>query len=244
MYQFFGIIYGSGNNGMIGYNVVLWFLPCLFITKLAFAVITKRMSQIKNVIILLSISGALGSILSISLPWLKLPFGLEIALTGLPFLGAGYLFRIHKSLFHNFEKYKLIIAPPALLFTAIFAGINFHLSGAQVDLRINQLNNIPLFYLGAFGGIITWTAVSQIISKNAILEYIGKHSLVIFAWHNLLLIDLEHIVDTLLSQNIITLVKPLLSTIYVFMALNIILFCQMIIMKLKVSYRFIPFIKL
>src|SRR5579871_3688954 len=36
-YQLFGMLYGSGSNGMLGYNVVLWFLPCLFITKLTFA---------------------------------------------------------------------------------------------------------------------------------------------------------------------------------------------------------------
>lgn len=41
-YQLFGILYGSGSNGMLGYNVVLWFLPCLFITKLIFAFVTKK----------------------------------------------------------------------------------------------------------------------------------------------------------------------------------------------------------
>lgn len=27
LYQLFGIVYGNGNDGMLGYNVVLWFLP-------------------------------------------------------------------------------------------------------------------------------------------------------------------------------------------------------------------------
>jgi acyltransferase len=242
-YQIFGVLYGNGNNGMLGYNVVLWFLPCLFITKLSFAAITKNVLSSKKIMILLIASAVFGSFLATTLPWLKLPFSLEVALTGLPFLGAGYLFRIDKNLFYGFEKYKLLIAPFALFFTAIIAGLNFHMSGLQVDLRVNQLNNIPLFYLGAFGGIISWMAVSQIISKNIFLEYIGKHSLVIFVWHNILLADLENIVNALFSQGMIHVIKPFMSTIYVFVALNIILFCRMLVMKFKVSYRFIPFIK-
>jgi acyltransferase len=242
-YQLFGIIYGSGSDGMLGYNVVLWFLPCLFVTKLLFATITRKVSRTKHILLFLFISGTAGALLAYFAPWLKLPFGFEIALSALPFLGAGYLFKTHKNLLSNFMKYKLPIAAGAMILTAIIATIDFQLSGHQVDMRINRLDVTPLFYLGAFAGIVSWTAVSQLIAKNPFLEYIGKHSITIFAWHNILLIDLREIVNSLLSQDTLDTIHPYLSTVYTGLAISIILLSRKLLVKLKVAYRYVPFIK-
>jgi len=242
-YQLFGILYGSGSKGMLGYNVVLWFLPCLFITKLMFAAITRSVPQTRYILLFLFATGAAGAALSYLVPWLNLPFGFEIALSALPFLGAGYLLNTHKNLLNNFMRYKLPIAATSMLLTVFVATIDFYLSGHQVDMRINQLDVTPLFYFGAFGGIIGWTAISQLISKNAFLEYIGKHSIVIFAWHNILLVDLREVVNSLFTQDILNSIHPFMSTVYVSMAISIILFSRMIIVKLKVAYRYVPFIK-
>jgi fucose 4-O-acetylase-like acetyltransferase len=242
-YQLFGILYGSGSDGMLGYNVVLWFLPCLFITKLLFGVITRSVSHTGKLLLILGVSGFCGSLLSLFAPWLKLPFGFEIALSALPFFGIGYLFRIHENLLATFMKYKLPIAAAALTVLVIVANADFSLSGHQIDMRINQLDVTPLFYLGAFSGIIGWTAVSQLIAKNTLLEYIGKHSLVIFAWHNILLIDLREVVNSILTQDILTAIHPFMATVYVGMAIGIILISRKVVVKLKVAYRFVPFVK-
>lgn len=232
-YQLWGIIYGSGNMGMLGYNVVLWFLPCLFITKFSFAVITKKISKTKLLLTFLFASALIGSLLYLTMPWIKLPLGLESGLTGLPFFGTGYLLMKHKALLSNFLKYKLILAVFAMIGTWFVATINYHISGSQVDMRINQLGNVPLFYLGAFGGIAGWTIISQIVAKNAFLEYVGKHSLVIFAWHNILFTDLENIINSVLTQDILTSIHPIMSTVYVIMAISIILFSRFILVRLK-----------
>ena len=208
---------------MLGYNVVLWFLPCLFITKLAFAAITKRLSQTKLLIGILTVTAITGYLLSIYFPWLKLPFNLEIALTGLTFFGAGYLLRINKQVFKIFANQKPLLAITALLFTIFMATVNYHASGAKVDLRANQLNNFFLFYLGAFGGIVSWVTISQIIAKNAVLEYIGRHSIVIFAWHNVIATDLENIANSLLTQDLLNNIKYLMPTIYAIILTSIIL---------------------
>ncbi len=242
-YQLFGVLYGSGRAGMLGYNVLLWFLPCLFITKLAFSAITKYFCQTKKLIVILLASATAGALISLLIPWLVLPFGFEIALTALPIFGAGYLVKTQKRVLYIFERYKFPIAPLALLFTAVIATLNFQLAGTQVDMRVNQLNNIPLFYLGAFGGIASWTAISQIIAKNTFLEYLGRHSLIIFAWHYILLMDLEKMINSFLTQDIIQSLQPFMTTLYVFMAISIILFSRALIVKAKAAYRFIPFFK-
>lgn len=238
-YQLWGILYGSGRDGMLGYNVVLWFLPCLFITKLSFAAITNNIYTTKKIILFLVGSAFLGSLFATFLPEAKLPLGFESSLTALPFLGAGYLLARHREILSNFTKYKLPIAVGAMLIMALGATLNFHVSGSQIDMRVNQLDNIPLFYLGAFSGIIGWTAISQILKENAFLEYIGKHSMVIFAWHNILFVDLENIVNSVVTQNLLNALHPFMATIYVGMAMSIILFSRLLLVRLKSAYRFI-----
>jgi fucose 4-O-acetylase-like acetyltransferase len=219
----------------------LWFLPCLFITKFFFAVLTKKVIKTELLLLFLFASALIGSLLYLTIPWIKLPLGLESALTGLPFFGAGYILMKHKKLLTNLRRYRIPLAIFALFGTWVIATANYHISGSQVDMRVNQLGNVPLFYIGAFGGIAGWTIISQIISKNAFLEYVGKHSLVIFAWHNILFKDLETIINSTLTQDILTSIHPIMATVYVLMAITIILFSRFILIKLKSAYRFVPF---
>ncbi len=232
-YQLFGILYGNGNNGMLGYNVVLWFLPCLFITKLTFAAITKKVSQTKKILAALVTCATIGYLLSLSTPWLKLPFSFEIALTGLAFFGAGYLIKTNKQVFTIFARQKPLLAITSLLFTIFIATINYHTSGLKIDLRVNHLDNFFLFYLGAFGGIISWITVSRLLAKNTILEYIGRHSMVLFAWHNVLITDLKNGITTILDHNFLNTIQLLMPTIYAGIAISIILFSRMLVTKLK-----------
>lgn len=238
-YQLYGILYGNGNNGMLGYNVVLWFLPCLFATKLIFALLTKRVTQTKKLIFVLSFCSLIGYVTSVYLPWLKLPFNFEIALTGLTFFGAGYLLQSNKQLFQTFAKQKPLLATTAMFFTILIATLHYQITGAKIDLRVNQLGNFFLFYLGAFGGIIGWITISRILAKNALLEYIGRHSMGIFAWHNVISTDLHNTVNSLFAQDLLNNVKYWLPTIYAILLMSIILFSRMLLIKLKNVYTFI-----
>jgi len=240
-YQLFGIIYGSGNDGMLGYNVVLWFLPCLFITKLCFALITGKITSNKNILIVLLVSALLGSLMSLYMPWIKLPFGFESALTGLAFFGTGYLVVQNKNKIRIFTQQKVLLAITSMLFTILIATINYRISGSQIDLRINNLGNSFLFYLEAFSGITSCVALSQIISKNIFLEYIGRHSMILFAWHNILFVDLENFINSVLDQNLINTIQFLMPTFYVCIAMSIILSLRMILIKLKSAYRYATF---
>ena len=237
-YQVFGVLYGNGNNGMLGYNVVLWFLPCLFITKLTFAAITRKVSGNKLLLLVLSLSAVIGALISFFMPWLKLPFGFESALTALVFFGGGYLSMQNKKRISIFMNQKKLLILTVTLFTVLIATLNYRISGYQTDLRINHLGNVVLFYLAAFGGIAAVTALSQLITRNIILQYIGKHSLVVFAWHNILFIDLKNLINTLLNQNTINTIHFFMPTFYVCIAISIILFSRLIILKLKDVSRF------
>jgi acyltransferase len=240
-FQLFGIIYGSGNDGMLGYNVVLWFLPCLFITKLCFALITRKIHGTKNILLVLIAGALLGYAMSLFTPWIKLPFGFESALTGLAFFGAGYLAIENKNKLKIFAQQKILLTITTMLFTILIATINYWASGSQIDLRINHLGNGFLFYLEAFSGIAWAVTISQIIARNAFLEYLGRHSLILFAWHNILFVDLENFINSVLDQNLINNVQFLMPTFYVCIAISIILFTRMLVVRLRGAYRYTTF---
>lgn len=240
LYQLYGILYGSGNMGMLGFNVILWFLPCLFITKITFALLTKKITQAKWIGLVLLLCGVSGYSLSVFVPWLKLPLGFEIALTSIVFFGIGYLWKMRKYTLAFLKRYRAPLAVMALAITYITATQNFHIDHYQTDLRTNRLGNFFFFYSSALSGIFSCLMVSQVIGKNKILEYLGKHSMVLFAWHYLLFVNMKVIINTFLSDEIINSIKLVLPTFYVASATVIILFSQKMIHKLKTAYRFFP----
>lgn len=185
--QFGSIFYGNGNHNLLAFNNLLWFLPCLFLTRILWFIV------IRNLHTLISRAGALlmfsiaGYLFSVFLPEVKLPFGLETALTAIVFLGAGSLCIQHREMVeHILKKYALVLFTLASILFVIAAVVNFTVYGSQVDMRQDRLHNYFLFYIAAFAGIIITIQVSMFLKQNRILEYLGKQSLVIFAWHLML----------------------------------------------------------
>lgn len=185
--QFLSIFYGNGNNYLLAFNNILWFLPCLFLTRLGMYLINRvslRWQVIATVLLLFSLIGYLYSLF-----WAeyKLFFGLETALTAIVFFGAGYLWKTSASIVQkHVEHYAFPAFFLFLLICLIFAVLNYQHYGSQVDLRVDRLNNYIYFYLSAFAGTFATLTLSQIIKKSRVLEYLGKNTLVLFAWHLLL----------------------------------------------------------
>lgn len=48
IYQFLSIFYGNGSGDGLAFNNLLWFLPCLFVTKLGFWVLTELIKNKKG----------------------------------------------------------------------------------------------------------------------------------------------------------------------------------------------------
>lgn len=232
-YQVLGILYGSGNMHFLSFNVALWFLPCLFITKLAFFLLEKISNSKKFLTLSLITFSIAGYISSIYFTEVKLPFGLEIALTGIVFFGFGYLSGQRRERITILtKKYWLIILPVAILTCIYTATLNYDMYGYQIDLRLNKLANYFYFYLAAASGIIACITASMLINRNRVLEYIGQNSLILYVWQwialsNISRITKEVIIPTNNIQNIY------LAPIYTTLATGIILFINNIYQKLK-----------
>lgn len=173
-----------GNSSGLFFNVVLWFLPVLFVTKISFWVITKLSLKTKFIFIYLVVISIIGYVFSIVFPGIKLPFGVETAITAVVFYGFGYLWNQHAEKAGTLlRKYAWLIFFICLVLSITFATVNFNWYGYQIDMRLNRYSNYFLFYAAAFCGIFATLAISKVIRNNRILEYIGKQSLPLFVWH-------------------------------------------------------------
>lgn len=198
LFQFGSIFYGNGNDNLLRFNNILWFLPCLFIVRLMFFGITRRKHTAKALLIILFVVSVVGYGYSFFFGSLKLPFGFETALTALPFFGVGYLLTgIPDDIGKKIKKLSILLLPILSAFCLIFALMNFHQYGVQIDLRKDVLNNYLYFILAAFSGIFVILMISMLIRQNKGLEYLGRQSLVIFAWHLLAFPYVSYIVGFL-----------------------------------------------
>lgn len=218
-------LYANGALGHFFYNVVLWFLPCLFATRILFTLITHFFEQKKYRVLSILILGFCGYIISHFFPSLKLPFGIETSLTAVVFFAAGFFWNSYQG------KLKHLVHSQSLKFTLIFGGIwlvlamiNFSLTNRQIDMRLNIFDNIFLFYPAAFAGIFTCISLSHKLEKNHVLEYLGKNSMQLFVWHLIVFTFLSKIIlHYTTPQTLGTLRNTFFAPLYTFISIITIL---------------------
>jgi fucose 4-O-acetylase-like acetyltransferase len=197
------ILYGNSNG--LFFNVVLWFLPCLFVTRLVFWVFThfiKNLSRILFVLIGLSI---ISYIFSLVFPGIKLPFGIETAFTATVFYGLGYIWNSKgKKVMQQIQVPSFAFIGILLVVTIVFASINFNLYGYQIDMRLNRYSNYVFFYIAALSGISAVVLGSMVLKKNSLLEKIGKYSLPLFVWHIIIFTYLTQFTRLFISSELFT----------------------------------------
>lgn len=170
-HQLVGLPYGTYEGFHLNFNGALWFLPCLFITEVLFYPIGKTNNKI-SIISLLLLSYVIGTILRIQ-NINYLPFGLHTALFAILFYGMGYL---SKSL----PKY-LTETPSHYQWTLILSCFCIQLLCiGQFSSKISQCT-LPYLTLASVG-ILLYLMLSIIIKRNRAIEYLGRNSLVIFAF--------------------------------------------------------------
>jgi acyltransferase len=233
--QFFSIFYGNSNNGLV-FNDALWFLPALFVTRIAFSFITKVIVKRTYILLILLFFSVVGYLLSVSAPTIKLPFGIETVFSAIVFYGLGFLWNRSEKAKEFVFNNKYLLFPILLVSGSILATVDFNHYGHPIDMRTNQLNNYFLFYTNAFLGIFTWLAFSKILNNNSILETIGKNSLILFAWHPIVFTYITIVFNKFSNSEIIKSIMTLIPAIYTAVSVTIILFANSLIGKLKIIY--------
>lgn len=233
--EIWGIIYGNGIFPSLEFNSPLWFLPCLFITKFFYMLMHKYLRSVHQKYISLVVFGTVGYVLSAFFPLIKLPFSIEVAFTAVVFFGFGHLLLQLTLLKATIKANTWLAAIIMSVLACVLAWVHFRMSGLQIDMRINQLNNIFLFYSAAFSGIFAVISISYIVKKNRFIEYIGKNTLLLFIWHYPLYLVITSFLSSFpITQN--ALLKNFFPTLYTIVAVLLILSCHILITKFKTSY--------
>lgn len=174
-----GTLYGNGHGQWMLHNIPLWFLACLFTTSVLFALIYRAGKTNRRLALSLVLLSVLGYLDSLYMP-VRLPWAFDVALTATVFYGAGFLFCALRPT--GFTVGRAGGAGWLVLSLGVVALCTW--LNTRVDMNTNRYGNVFLFYLGAFGGIAGCAALAMWIGKSTVLEYLGRNSLIIFAFHS------------------------------------------------------------
>lgn len=175
--QFCNIFYPmnmSGKPGPYVFNVVLWFLPCLFVTSVFSHYLTEFKKSSYYVLFVLLILVVFDTFISI-----ELPFYLTQMLYASPFFVLGKYFGLYKKSISEKSRnispwwILLLIVPYILVW-------NF---GVRCSMRCNIYPNSYLlfFFIGAV--LVLCTYFFSIQLNNKVLQWLGVNSLAIMVLH-------------------------------------------------------------
>ncbi len=178
---FWGMIYGVGDNGSLRFNIPLWFLPCIFVVQCFWYCIDRYGKKTKLFwVVLSSIVGYfVYNVIGNRLPW-----GIDVAFTGLVFFALGSFFRKEQA------EQALFKLPSILGFVAMMAcniGFNMLNKSAYPNVDINSMvfGNYFLFYICAVSGCIAIIYLARLFEHSRILGYIGRNTLWVLGLHSL-----------------------------------------------------------
>lgn len=157
------------------YDDDLWFIGCLFSILMIFYFIVKAAK--KNIYIILAISVILNIIgyFYINYIYISLPWQLEIAAVMEIWFALGYIYQKYEICLKKYinTKYFLISVCVYIFIVLIYNN--------DVNIRLKTYQNIPIFVISSFVGIMVMVIGSQLLHSNKILEYIGRNSFIFYA---------------------------------------------------------------
>lgn len=181
----------------------LWFLPCMFLTSITYAILSKYKFFYKAVCVL--IITTLGAIWS-STSDVMLPFCLE------PFTAALMFMLIGEAIRKFNLDYKIFSLKCSTILLMVCWAILTYLN-KSVDMRSARFNIVPLYFLNgvlgtlAFWGLSRWInawhfRTADMIQKS--LQFVGVYSIVYLCIHQLPLFILKHYLSYYLNDNPVT----------------------------------------
>lgn len=156
-----------------------WFLTALLFSKVVVYLLYNQITSQKNLIIITSVIALLGIV---SAKYNIIPGNilfLNHALIATLFVAIGTYFKENPQKFEFCKKYSYTVFPWFYLFSLMFKRDIPYLT-ASINI---PLQYIPSFIILSVTGSLSLLALSKIIAKNRILEYLGRNSLIIYCTH-------------------------------------------------------------
>lgn len=168
----------------------LWYIACLFWMNCLFFLILKLCRQNLKAAAVVAVAMAVLAALYYRLGGGSLPGNIDTGFAMMPFFLCGYAARKH-DLFASARIQKRPLSHFAVfLVVSLIAGLlNFLYARQKVDIYYNVYGCLPLMYLGSFAGIFAILCLAQ-KAQNRELEYIGRNSILFYAWHQAIIFPL------------------------------------------------------
>ena len=182
--QIMNVFYGNGDLSALKQNSSLWFLPALFSMEIIYYFIVKlssnkRYLDILTVSILLLVAYLSSGFLSIIFPW-----GINTVLNLGIFFYIGYLFKKYNLFDKDSKLFKWYI----ILLMFIIGLIACFMNKTHVQCIDYEYGYFTLALLSGLCLSICVVWLSSKISKNKVLEYIGRNTMGILIFHKLIVL--------------------------------------------------------
>lgn len=205
IFLFFGVVYFVQGMPASAYAEMLknflvqehywtvWFLACLFLVEILYYIMYMLAGKKPVAATLISLAVCVFGLLRYRLGWGSLPWNLDVALVAQFFFHAGHLLKnrllqIEGMLPKGFVK-RAAIACVLFLVNGAAGFLCIRLSGKSLDMSIGMYGNELLTFVSAFAGILLIILVSQSV-QSKYLTYLGRNTMIIFAWHSRIVIVL------------------------------------------------------
>lgn len=182
-----GIIYGNGHDQLLKQNSALWFLPCLFIMYQIFYFIDYLKKKIKKnssaqeyiIFLLLAVLG----VTNYSIPHVRLPWGIDIAISLSVFFELGSIIRNIKEKEKKIFIDNYFVAVILLIIGGIICFVN-----KEVSCMDYFFGNYWLFLLSALSTIVAVFILLSKLPRIRFMEEIGKQTMGILIFHKLIVL--------------------------------------------------------
>lgn len=177
-----GIFYAPATKYFLGFNMPIWFLPCLFSGEIIFFLMVRYLKKYLLVFSLLLFT--LGILVKEFL-WFRLPWSVDVALFAVLFICIGYLLRkydiINKFINQTNFTVKVVVIITSLLFTLIL--MYFNSREGSISVYLLRFNNYFLFIANALCGTIFILTLSIVLPALRIFNFYGRNTIILLGLH-------------------------------------------------------------
>jgi len=179
-----GIFYGATGDGRLSHNIALWFFTALFSVQIYFYVLFRLRCKLRLFSAVLLFASILGYLCT-TVYTVRLPWNLGVSLTALVFYGVGYL------LSRQLRSGSPWFLNPYVAIASLIVYILAVNDNSRVEFYVGDYGSYMSFYAAAFAGIFLFAYLAKVLSSirgiAQLLSIIGKHTLVIFSTHLLVI---------------------------------------------------------
>lgn len=231
--DFSGIIISIYKTYIIGEG--LWFLICLYLAEIIICCFIKISKDRKILFICFMFICSISQFMYNKFINITLPLQLNKLLISITFIGIGMLISQSKLI----KKINKLYYPVLFLFINLITNLII-CKIYNTTISIGEMPNYILYFISSISGSLIIISLSILVNENKIIEYIGKNSLIIYIFNDIILKVLKIIVLFILRidlPNSILLVQLLIAVVMVIM--TIVLAVPIIKIINKYFYKFL-----